>query len=166
MRDSNIIYQQFRIRVALPGSNKALGVPMSLSEAKDDVDEDLDKLWLYFLLTAWYNSKAGIVFDSFGSISGESNPNPSSMQALSSCRSSSERLLLRRWRLWLPATWLLFRLCHASSRSVSGDHDCCLYSGRRGGGACGGLDMVKWKLKRQCRLGCLGIGLEDAEENV
>ncbi|KAF7828731.1 uncharacterized protein G2W53_019895 [Senna tora] len=53
----------------------------------------------------------------------ESNPNPNSMQALSSSTSSSVTLLLRRF-FQFP-----FRRSHASSRSASGDHDFCLYSG-------------------------------------
>lgn len=87
-----------------------------------------------------------MVSDSFGSTSGESNPNPSSMQAFNSSKSSSETLLLRRRRLGPPLPLFLLlplRLSHASSRWISGDHECCLQRGR--GGAWGLLDMgLRW----------------------
>lgn len=88
-----------------------------------------------------------MVSDSFGSTSGESNPNPSSMQAFNSSKSSSETLLLRRRRLGPPLPLFLLlplRLSHASSRWISGDHECCLQRGR--GGAWGLLDMGLWVL--------------------
>lgn len=117
------------LRGELPASKMVVGLEMSLSETREDEEDDLERLWwLYCLLTARYSSKAGMVFDSFGSISTEPNPNPRSMHAFSSSMSSSERLLLGRWRRqFSPLTlWLSFRRCHASSRSMSGDHDCCL----------------------------------------
>lgn len=64
------------------------------------------------------------------SILGESKSNPSSMQALSSSRSSSVTLLLRL-RIRRP-----FWRSHASLRWESGDHEFCLYKEAAAGGAC------------------------------
>ncbi|CAG7885064.1 unnamed protein product, partial [Brassica rapa] len=104
----------------------------SPSDATDEREEVLDNPLLYCLLTAQYNPRAGRVSDSLGSSSGESgsNPNPSSMHPFSSSRSSSVTLLLRPSR---PDGLLPFFLSQASSRSASGDHECCFISGLGGG---------------------------------
>lgn len=126
---------------------------MPLSETMEDEEEDRDKLWsLYCLLTAWYNFKAGIVFDNFGSVSAESKPKPSSKQALSSCKSSSETLLVSR-RVLLRLTWSCFRLRHASSRSISGDHVACFKS-REGGRELDGFD-IRMMMIRFCNINCV-----------
>lgn len=129
------VYQKFKFHI--PWSTiVVLELLTSPSDAIEDRDDVRDNLLLYCLLTAQYSPRAGRVSESLGSKSGESgsNPNPSSMQPLSSSRSSSVTLLLRPSR---PDGCLPFLRSQASSRSASGDHECCFTSGL-GGGCDGG----------------------------
>lgn len=125
------------IWIHIPLSIVVLELLLSGSDAKDEVR---DKWSEYCLWIAQYKSRAGIVSVSLWFKSGESgsNPNPSSMQPLSSSRSSFVMLLLRGMR---STDRFFFFLSQASLRFTSCDHECCLVRSL-GGCAALWLDIV------------------------